>query len=180
MQSNQFKNQLTTVENVKSSTRMVSMHVDDPRIMTCILESQDLDIKNALGDDLYIKLLTYVNREKPDEKNEAYEELLNGAIYEVDGQSFIFSGLIQALNYFAYARLIKYGSGNATRIGFVNNQSEYSQLADIKQRQEEYKDAFSVAEGLMNDCLRYCRCKMAIADHNIRPRRGVVISKIGD
>lgn len=185
MLSNQFKEQLTTVQNVKTATRMVSMHVDDERIITCILESQELDIKNALGDDLYINLLQYVNRSNLDEKKDVYEDLLNGAIYEVDGQSRIFSGLINALNYFAYARLVKYGSGSASRIGYVNNQSEYSQLADIKQRQEEYKDAFAVAEGFMNDCIRYINYKINQNNncgngHKIRPRRGPIITKIGD
>ena len=58
-------------------------------------------------------------------------------------------------------------------------------LEDIKQRQEEYKDAFAVAEGFMNDCIRYINYKINQNNncgngHKIRPRRGPIITKIGD
>lgn len=184
MQSNPFKKQLTDVESVKTTVRPMSKHIDVEKILVYINESQQQDIKNALGDSLFIDLLRYVNREEGEPTNDAYDNLLHGGIYKNGNDEFIFSGLEKALNYFVYARLVKHGDRNLSRVGLMNNQIEYSSHVELKEKQEEYKDAFSVAEELMNDCLRYIK-------HNsdkfpkwrkgcIVSVRGPVISKIGD
>lgn len=184
MQSNPFKKQLTNVESVKTTVRPMSKHVDVDKILVYIDESQQQDIKNALGDSLFIDLLRYVNREDGVPVNEAYEHLLHGGIYKNGDEEFIFSGLEKALKYFVYARLVKHGDRNLSRVGLMQNQSEYSSHAELKEKQEEYKDAFSVAEELMNDCLRYIKHNSAKFPKwrkgSIVLVRGPVISKIGD
>lgn len=122
--------------------------------------------------------------QKENRANEAYENLLHGGIYKNGNDEFIFSGLEKALKYFVYARLVKHGDRNLSRVGLMQNQSENSSHADLKEKQEEYKDAFSVAECLMNDCIKYIKSN---PDHfkkwgksGITPVRGPVISKIGD
>lgn len=184
MQSNQFKNQLTDVESVKTTVRPMSKHIDVEKILVYIDESQQQDIKNALGDSLFIDLLRYVNQEEGESTNDVYDNLLHGGIYKNANDEFIFSGLKKALNYFVYARLVKHGDRNLSRVGLMQDQSEYSSHAELKEKQEEYKDAFSVAEELMNDCLRYIRhnsTKFAkCRKGSIMPVRGPIISKIGD
>lgn len=62
MKSDPFKKQLTDVDSVKTTIRPMSTHVDENKIIVYIDESQQQDIKNALGDNLFIDLLRYVNR----------------------------------------------------------------------------------------------------------------------
>lgn len=71
----------------------MSTHVDVEKILVYIDESQQQDIKNALGDNLFIDLLRYVNREEGSPVNEAYDNLLHGGIYKKEDDEFIFSGL---------------------------------------------------------------------------------------
>lgn len=184
MLSNPFNKQLTDVESVKTTTRTMSIHVDTDKILVYIDESQQQDIKNALGDNLYVDLIRYVNRSENDPVNEAYENLLNGCVYEIGGDCYIFSGLVKAINYFVYARLVKHGDRNMTRVGLMQKEVEYSNHAELKEKQEEYKDAFSVAEGLMNDCIRYIKHNIdkfpKWGKRSISAIRGPVITKIGD
>lgn len=184
MRYKQFDKQLTSIESVKSSGRTMSIHVDDEKIQSFIIEAQEQDIKNAIGDNLYVDLLRYVNRGEDVAANEYYDNLLEGTIYDVNKESFIFQGLVQALNYFVYARLVKHSDGNLTQFGWTLKESEHSSRPDLKQKQEEYKDAFLVAESMMNDVLRYLKHHIdkfpKWKKQNIRPRRGVIITKIGD
>lgn len=184
MKSNLFNKQLTDVDSVKTTIRPMSTHVDVEKILVYIDESQQQDIKNALGDNLFIDLLRYVNREEGSPVNDAYENLLYGGIYKNGNDEFIFSGLEKALKYFVYARLVKHGDRNLSRVGLMQNQVEYSSHAELKEKQEEYKDAFSIAEELMNDCLRYIKHNSdkfpKWGKGSITPVRGPVISKIGD
>lgn len=184
MQYKQFDKQLTSIESVKSSGRTMSLHVDDDKIQSFIIEAQEQDVKNAIGDNLYIDLLRYLNRSQDEPTNEWYENLISGCIYEVKNESFIFQGLEQALNYFVYARLVKHADGNLTQFGWIQKESENSSRPDLKQKQEEYKDAFRVAESLMNDALRYLKHNTdkfpMWKKQSIRPRRGIIITKIGD
>lgn len=116
MKSNLFNKQLTDVDSVKTTVRPMSTHVDVEKILVYIDESQQQDIKNALGDNLFIDLLRYVNREEGSPVNDAYENLLYGGIYKNGNDEFIFSGLEKALKYFVYARLVKHGDRNLSRV----------------------------------------------------------------
>ena len=54
MKSNLFNKQLTDVDSVKTTVRPMSTHVDVEKILVYIDESQQQDIKNALGDNLLL------------------------------------------------------------------------------------------------------------------------------
>lgn len=54
MKSNLFNKQLTDVDSVKTTVRPMSTHVDVEKTLVYIDESQQQDIKNALGDNLFI------------------------------------------------------------------------------------------------------------------------------
>ncbi|MFR8357292.1 MAG: hypothetical protein ACLVEJ_17785 [Parabacteroides sp.] len=112
----------------------MSTHVDVEKILVYIDESQQQDIKNALGDNLFIDLLRYVNRSEGEPANGAYDNLLHGGIYKNGNDEFIFSGLEKALKYFVYARLVKHGDRNLSRVGLMQNQVEYSSHAELKRK----------------------------------------------
>lgn len=76
-----MKKHLTTVENIKNDTRFVSSYIEDKRIEPLIKESEQINIKNQIGDTLFLDLLDYV---EADDKSSFpdYSILLNGGTYE--------------------------------------------------------------------------------------------------
>lgn len=137
---------LITHKEVGVLARDMSAHMDEDRVNTYIRESEMIDLKSALGDALFLAV-------KADPSK--YDTLLNGGEYESCGEKRYFEGLKRCLAYYAYARIVKNGTGNVTRYGFVNKESEYSSTAEFKERNQAYNDAFSIADRLMKDCLRY-------------------------
>lgn len=137
---------LITYKEVGVLARDMSAHMDEDRVNTYIRESEMIDLKSALGDALFLAV-------KADPSK--YDTLLNGGEYEACGEKRVFEGLKRCLAYYAYARIVKNGNGNVTRYGFVNKESEYSSHAEIKERSMAYNDAFSIADRLMKECLRY-------------------------
>ena len=137
---------LLTSDEVSKLARGVSMHVDNDKIDIYIRESENIDLKPALGDALFIDL-----HDHP----ENYKLLLEGGKYEDECGVHVLVGLKSALAYYAYARLVKNGDGNVTRFGFVNKADEYSSRPDSKERVMAYNDAFSVADSYMKECLVY-------------------------
>lgn len=138
--------QLITISEVSELSRDMSKHVDENRINSYIRESQEIDIKAALGDALYIDVLT---------TPENYTELLNGTEYEVCGRKKVFSGLKTALAYYVYARVVKNNDGYVTRFGYVNKDSDYSNRPDIREKVMAYNDAFSIADKYLKECVEY-------------------------
>ena len=137
---------LITSKEVSALARDMSMHMDEERVNTYIRESEMIDLKPRLGDSVYLDI-----KEHP----EKYTELLEGCTYEVDGEKKIIAGLKTALAYYAYARLVKDGTGNVTRYGYVNKESEYSSNAEFKQRMMQYDSAFVIADNYLRECLIY-------------------------
>lgn len=143
---------LITAEEVSKLSRDMSIHLDDSKIETYIRESENIDIKSALGDALFLEV-----KEHP----EKYNILLNGGEYDSECgviQSFV--GLKTALAYYTYARIVKNGDGNVTRFGFVNKESEYSSRQDIQEKVMAYNDTFSIADRYLKECVQYLNdCK---------------------
>lgn len=183
MQSISYNRQLTMPNDIQSTVRSVSTNIDDTKMLSFITEAQLQDIKPVIGDSLYIDLLKYANRSETDPVNEIYDALMDGAIYQYNDVDYMFAGLRFALNYYAYARIVKFGDGNVTRFGFVNKQDQYSSRHDIAEKQMEYKDATKTADTVMQDCIRFI-------EHNIESfpkyaagkviKTGITIQCIGD
>lgn len=138
--------QLITISEVSQLSRDMSKHVDADRMSAYIRESQEIDIKSALGDALYIDLTT---------NTENYSDLLNGTQYEVCGKKKVFAGLKTALAYYVYARIVKNGDGYVTRFGYVNKDSDYSNRPDMREKVMAYNDAFSIADKYLKECVEY-------------------------
>lgn len=143
---------LITTEEVSKLSRDMSIHLDNFKIEAYIRESENIDIKDALGDALFLDV-----KEHPDK----YGTLLNGGEYDSKcGTKRTFIGLKAALAYYAYSRIVKNGDGNVSRFGFVNKESEYSSRSDIKEKVMAYNDTFSVADRYLKECVRYLNdCK---------------------
>lgn len=102
---------LITTDEVSKLARTMSVHIDTEKIETYIRESENIDVKSALGDALFLDV-----KEHPDN----YSELLDGSSYDVEcGGRCSFVGLKAALAYYTYARIVKNGDGSVTRLGFM-------------------------------------------------------------
>lgn len=138
---------LMTTNEVMNLARDMSIHIDKSKIEVFLRESENLDIKNALGDALFLDVKEHIDK---------YEILLNGGVYETDnGDKKVFTGLKSALAYYTFARLVKSGDGNVTRLGFVNKESEYSSHSEFKEKLMAYNDAFDVANKYLKECVIY-------------------------
>lgn len=137
---------ITTLE-VSTLSRSMSVHVDEDKIETYIRESENIDIKSALGDSLFLDV-----KEHP----EKYVILLEGGTYEDKrGEKKMFMGIKTALAYYTYARIVKNGDGSVTRYGFVQKEDEYSTRPDMKKKVMAYNDAFSIADRYLKECVMF-------------------------
>lgn len=158
---------IVTIENVKTNIRPISKHLDDNRINIYIDEAEHLDLKPQLGESLFIDLKEFINDVPATERTSGktfgtdypdYDLLLTGGIYKKSESVYKeFAGLRTALEYYVYARLVKNNNYTVTRFGFVNKEDQYSQQSDLKERLVSEKDARSIADTYMNDCLEYIR-----------------------
>jgi hypothetical protein len=150
---------LTTPDSVKQNTRPVSAHLNEDRIMIYIDEAEQLNIKNRMGDALFIDLLKYVQAENKSDFPVEYEKLLGGGDYEIErgGETMqkTFKGLQLTLEYYVYAKLVKNNDSNVTRFGFTQKEDEYSSHHDLKVKLVAEKDALLVADGYLSDCIEY-------------------------
>lgn len=141
---------LITTSEVMTLARDMSNHVDKSKIEVYLRESENIDIKNALGDSLFLDL-----KEHPDK----YKTLLEGGVYETEyGDKKVLTGLKSALAYYTFARLVKNGDGNVTRFGFVNKESDYSSHSEFREKLMAYNDAFDVANKYLKECVIYLNC----------------------
>lgn len=138
---------LITFDEVGYLSRPMSIHVDREKIDAYIRESEDIDLRSALGDSLLLDI-----KANPDR----YGTLLDGGEYEnACGEKRSLKGLKIALAYFVYARIVKNADDNVTRFGFVNKDGDYSSRPDYREKSMAYNDAYSVAASYLKECVAY-------------------------
>lgn len=138
---------LITTDEVGTLTRGMSVYVASDKIESYIREAENMDVRPALGDALFLDI-----KAEPDK----YQLLLSGGEYEAKcGGKRLLVGLKSALAYYSYARLVKNGDGNVTRFGYVNKDDEYSSRPEFREKLQAYNDAFDVASRYMKECVDY-------------------------
>lgn len=168
--------QLITVEQLAKTGRPIGK-VDEAKLKAYITETEQLHIKPALGDSLYLDLLK-IGEERAD-----YALLLNGGTYEAgidDTRSFM--GLREAIAYFVYAQNVMSGDFQSTRYGIRIKDDDYSSHISSKERSDHYSNTMEVANQYLNECITYCKTKGLIG--NRKKHRGIstggcTIRKIG-
>ena len=96
-----------------------------------ILEAQDFDLRQFLGDPFYLAL-----QNDFDENTKTFtdfDELWNGSEYQVSGMTIKHDGLKMILIYQAYARYILNSGSTATPSGFMKKTNQYSEAIDVKE-----------------------------------------------
>jgi len=151
--------------------------VDETKLLAYITEAEQMNIKPALGDELFLSILN------DGETNEIYKTLLAGGTYRDSSDNLhSFVGLKVALSYFVYAQNVMTGDFHSTRFGTVLKQGDYSQGISSKERSDCYNNAIEVANHYLSECITYCKSKNLLGNRSNRKvlsTGGCTIRKIG-
>lgn len=140
---------IITPDEVKNSTRPIARNIDDKRIIVFIDETEQMDLRPVIGDELFIEVSNPKNRQK-------FETLLNGGEYTTkSGDVRFFKGLKSALNYYVYARFTKNNNIIIARNANLKKEGEYSSPATAKEVLDSYADAFLIADSYLKDVVLY-------------------------
>lgn len=170
-------NHLIEVSEIKSLGRPIGKHVSEDKLLAFITETEQMNIKPAIGEQLFKDLL------EQDCANEEYKILLKGGSYEDEcGNLASLMGLKVAISYFVYARNVMTGDFESTRYGMVVKDGDYSTRISAKERSDVYNNTLEVANYYLSECVKYCRVKKLIKSKTnpaVVATGGITIRKIG-
>lgn len=138
---------LITYEEISQLARPCS--TDREMAEAMIAEAQRVELKPRLGDALYLKLME-------DNLADPYRLLLEGGRWEsaCKGPQLL-TGVKTALAYYALARIVRDGNIQATTYGAVVKDDQYSADAERAERQRQYRELFSQADGYLAEVVQY-------------------------
>jgi len=122
-----------------------------------VLEAQQFDVKNWLGDALLDELSTQIGT-SPDSLTVLNEKLLAGGSYVYNDCTYLFQGLRAAIIYYAFARYTNYSAYNFTAAGIVIKETDYSTPVGDKITQRLETDSRLKADAIRDEVSLYlCR-----------------------
>lgn len=124
----------------------------DPELLArCIEEAQLLDIKNDIGEDIYLSLF-----DNPQTEN--ITKLWNGGEYtDKGGKRHVFGGLKKALCYYTFARVCRSNGAVITRFDLVTKTDDYSNSVEDKRRAGVIADALASADAFKLEALLFIK-----------------------
>ena len=134
--------------------RPLAKDIPSDRILPYIQEAQQLDLKQLLGDALWLDFLTRFDQSL-DAKYAAYQELLVGSIYTYGEIQIENPGLIGYMSYMTLARFYANNQVNATKYGLVQKLNDQSQPLDSKAVQAAITELRSNALALQVDIVKF-------------------------
>lgn len=138
---------IITLSDINALAR--TCHADESIAASLIAEAERQDIKPKIGDALYLQITR-------DDVPAAYDTLLDGGEWQQrDGTVRYLTGLRTALAYYAYARIIRDGNIQSTRFGAVIKTEDNSAESERAERQRQYREAFTTADGYMSEVMEY-------------------------
>lgn len=105
--------------------------------------------------------------------------LLNGGVWEANGDMKRARGLKTALSYYVYGKMIRNDGAMVSRSGFLQYNDDKAQRVDDKQRVNRYNDVMSLAEMYLSGSLDYIRDEINACVKMVRGKR-MTIMAIGD
>lgn len=152
---------IITLSDINALAR--TCHADESIAASLIAEAERQDIKPKIGDALYLQITR-------DDVPAAYDTLLDGGEWaQSDGSVRYLTGVKTALAYYAYARITRDGNIQSTRYGSVIKTDDNSAEAERAERQRQYREAFTTADGYMAEVLEYLAKNADVFD-NYRQR----------
>ena len=144
-------NQLVSFAEIKAVVKSFSANIDEQKVNSCVIESQNVDIKPLIGEQVYIALI------EGETVPTKYQSLMDGCIYTYNGLKYKFEGLKATIIYFAYARIIKSLDNSVSAGGFVQKTNDYSQHSQIKERLNAANEAESIGNTYLKECVDYLK-----------------------
>lgn len=130
------------------SLKDISNHTRLERINEYINDAQLMDLCPLLGNDLYFDLLNNYT-------NTNYQELLNGASFDVNGCTWTHGGLKQVLVEFTWGRYTNFGVNNDTAFGNVIKTNEFSTPSSNEDRRDIWKQSQQKANAYFDVIRKY-------------------------
>lgn len=153
--------------------RQISNTPHDAKLNEMIIDAQMMDLQPLLGELFFNKLVTNPSN---------YSELMDGGVYEYNGESYHNYGLKKVLVYFSYARYVMFGSAIDTPFQQVFKQNENSQPVDNATKKTTYNmnrdSAYQVWENVKNYLTRMQHPDFKHNCQTSAPSRGMKIFKI--
>lgn len=152
---------IITAEEVRQYGRAMSAHVDKKTLEALIAETEDMDLRPALGAE-FLALLTQ------EDTADAYTTLLlEGGYYPScytedfnptaeQGERY-FAGLKKTAAYYVQAKLVKTNDNQITRFGVMQKDSEYGYRPSLAERNDQYNDLAHIADTHLRDTLDFLR-----------------------
>lgn len=97
-----------------------------------ISDAQFVDVQKLMGLDFFNDLIR-------NHSSENYQTLLNGGVYQYDGQTYTNYGLKSVIVYYAYARYILMGSQVDTPFGFQEKNAPNSVSVSYQEKKSVFK-----------------------------------------
>lgn len=134
--------------------RPLAKDIPADRIMPYIQEAQQIDLKQLLGDALWLDFLNRFDV-SADSKYAVYQQLLVGSTYTYGSVTLENPGLIGYMSYMTLARFYANNQISATKYGLVMKLNDQSQPLDAKAVQNAITELRSNALALQNDIVKF-------------------------
>lgn len=134
--------------------RPLAADIPIERINPYIQEAQQIDLKQLLGDALWLDFLTRFDN-SDDSKFNDYQKLLSGTTYTYGNITIEHPGLIGYMVYMTLAKFYANNQINATKYGLVMKSADQSTPIDIKAIQMAITELRSNALALQVDIVKY-------------------------
>lgn len=116
-----------------------------------ILEAQEFDIREVLGDPMYFQIL----EDAPAFNTPKWNKLFNGCDYVFEGKNYKHEGIKASLIYFTYARYLQQSNAHATPMGMRVKTHQYSDPIDEKTLSRMIKQTQSGAISYQNRYIEF-------------------------
>lgn len=164
---------IASVQDIITLGRPISKNIDQSVIEAYIREAEDLYVKPAIGQALYIDVLN---------NSSNYTDLLNGCTYNGDcpNGERRHIGLLTTIAYYTQGLLTRYNNIQTTRFRAVEKVTEYGSSPQEVSLNAQYNNIMGVADTYLNEVLDYLKSG-AVPMYNqcdrgsVRPRLQVKI-----
>ena len=152
---------IITIEQLKKCGRPIGKMVDSTKLEAFITEVEQLYIKPAMGESLFLRIQEEIAKENIEDSK--LKILLDGGIYkEKDfGKSndniHSIMGLRITISYYVYAQYVMCSDIESTRYGLSIKNDEYSNHISDKSRSSLYNSSIEIAKGYLKECISFCK-----------------------
>lgn len=129
--------------------RDVTANMEAEEFDPYIVEAEEIDIKNILGNRMFTDLVNNLTSTDPN-----YVELLAGGSYTDGGDTYEFKGLKYALQYYAWARYLD-NPYIHTVSGLTRHNDEFGTQPDANELKKIADNVRSSAWNFMKDVIEY-------------------------